>query len=231
MEQHFPRAANTALHKALTMANRDSLERSRRTFSNTSEGNSNVMELARRQSDFLRSIDPATFTSRDLAKLHEIAHQEEPRLAPCSEREFKKYMLLMDATLKSRDIDLIGGKLRMRAYFDRLGRFPSDAVYTMTEHFIDNAIFFPAISECLDFLSSWRHPIQLTKKAAQALLMRQADTILTEARLNLRAGNFSPDRLKLLTDRMKRILETEGLLRREGDTYTIRERPILSEHE
>jgi hypothetical protein len=131
----------------------------------------------------------------------------------------------MDAALPRQSADDINGKLRLAAYRRKLGHLPAAQVNYLADQALERCKWFPTIAECLAIAAEWQRgdePV-LVKARAERVARDERQARLDDARRALRIGELDQDGIDALDERIRIILEAEGLLWRcERGSYAAR---------
>lgn len=165
-------------------------------------------------------------TDSQLAAAEAVAAAPLPALTPADGQFFAQCLLMLDVLPRRKD-DLLGGKLRVRAYEIAIGARPRDAIEFLVTEALRTCKFFPSTSECIEILARWERDddaLRARREAATAARWeRQAR--FDEMMARLAAGEVSQAEIDALPDRWKEIAETRSYLRRNDDgSYSARVR-------
>lgn len=215
--EHIAQAANRALAAASQASQLPAT-----TSSNTVE---ELLEKAEKELEWMCSL-PDRISDDDMRRVLAIILRPAVSLPSCPGDDFAKYMRIMEATLKARDADVMTGKVRLRAYHNRLGHHPALAIKFMAQRCVDTMIFFPAISECINILKEWQNPLDRPMFLALSINVRQGFYRFEDFREKLHIGSATQEHVDAASERWKRILFEQGYLRFDvpNNSYVIRER-------
>jgi hypothetical protein len=123
-----------------------------------------------------------------------------------------RHISFMAATLPSKSIDDLSGKMRVAVYHSLLAGHSNEALAYMARRACETLDWFPTPRQCLDLLAEYRPP-ESPQSAALRLCHDYTHETFDRWLTNMRAGQPIGD----VPDQWKRIAVEQGVLRRLSD--------------
>ncbi|WP_260927404.1 hypothetical protein [Novosphingobium sp. 9] len=177
---------------------------------------------------------PAPRLSNDeLAVAMTVAAAPLPALEMADDVFLAQILRMMDMLPRRAD-DIVGGKLRHRAYELVIGRYSRQALEFLATEALQSCRFFPSTTECVEILRRWERAdsAALAQRAAAAASRAEHQARFDDAMQRLSAGEASQDEIDALPEQWKCIAETRSLLWRcDCGSYALRRprNPIASQ--
>lgn len=148
-----------------------------------------------------------------LARVEAYAAAPLPALPKADETHMLQFLRTL-SIMPRQQADSVTAELRVEMMLRMLGHLPRSALDWMADQALRRFTFHPSIKELLDLSAEWTRDDDAVRARSKAgrLALDERQARLDDARTALRRGELDQDGIDALPDRVKAILETEGLL-------------------
>lgn len=148
-----------------------------------------------------------------LARVESYAAAPLPPLAKTDEQHMLQFLRML-SIMPRQQADDVTAELRVEMMTRMLGHLPRVTIDWMADQALRRFTFLPSVKELLDLSLEWTRGDDAVRARVKAgrLALDERQARLDDARAALRCGEIDQDGIDALPDRVKAILETEGLL-------------------
>lgn len=157
---------------------------------------------------------PERLDDQQLAMVDRMANLPCPALPLCSRGDVEDALLVLMATLPKQASGEADGVLRVEGYLHTLGPMPKKQLDFMRDEALRTCEWMPAPATLERIAQRWQRADDATTALGRAAIRARQERQfrLDDARRALRFGTLEQARIDVLSDRIKSILEAEGLL-------------------
>lgn len=163
-------------------------------------------------------------TDMDLARARRVVDTPAPPLPECSAKHFNECFRVL-TILPRRASDDLTGQLMLAAYQRKLGHLPREQFDWLCDQILERCKWFPSIAECLEIAREWERDDEHTRRRdrAAAAVWREMQARLSDVQRKLARGDATQDEIDGLSDRWRRILHEQGVLKLIDGKYVARQ--------
>ena len=167
---------------------------------------------------------PAVLTDKMLARLEAMANCPLPAPEPCPEDKLLELVILLQATLPSRNRSEIDQAVLTEAYLQALRRFPQSAIAHLQTAALERCRWFPTIAECMDILgeADTRHHLVGKREWVRSRVSREKQIRFDGMMFALQAREMEQADINALPLAVKRIAVERGYLRVVDGEFVVR---------